>query len=139
MQRRALVASSLSLTLTIAACSELAGGPTVTEIVVQAAGMLIGDSAQAHASATKSNGQTIPDLKPDAWRSSNTSVLSIDNNGVMKALAAGQATIFADYQGKTGSVVVTVGAGDARLGYALADQQSATSPYSPAASTPLNS
>jgi len=133
----------MAANLPLAGCNklaELAGAPTVTNVTLHLpAGILVGDSAQAHASATKSNGVTIPDLRPDAWRSSNPSVISIGNNGVMKAVALGQATIFADFQGKTGSAVVTVGAGDGRLGYALADQESATGPYTPATSSRFNS
>ncbi|HWJ15215.1 MAG TPA: hypothetical protein VNS10_15855 [Gemmatimonadaceae bacterium] len=142
MSRRAAAALLLASLVTTGCnkLAELAGAPTVTDVTIHVLpGILVGDSGQAHASATKSNGVTIPDLRPDAWRSSNPNVISIGNNGVMKAVALGQATIFADFQGKTGSAVVTVGAGDARLGYALADQESATSPYTPAASTRFNS
>src|SRR5690348_16220773 len=125
MLRRARVVPTLALGLAVGGCSklaDLAGAPTVTDVTLQApVGIRVGDSVKAHASAAKSNGVTIPDVTPDAWRSSNPSVISISSTGVMRGLAVGQATIFADFQGKTGSAVVAVGAGDARLGYALAD------------------
>jgi len=144
MRSRALLPVALSSSLTLAACGaigDIVGGPSVTEVTVHVpAGILVGDSAQAHASAAKSNGVTIPDLRPDSWRSSDPTVISISQTGEMKGLIAGrQATIFADFQGKTGSAVVTVGAGDARLAYALADQPSATSSYAPDAATSFNS
>jgi hypothetical protein len=144
MRRRALVACTLAAQATTTGCNklaELAGAPTITAVTLQVpAGMLVGDSAQAHISVTTSNGNVNPDATPvDAWHSSNPGVISISTSGLLKALAAGQATISADYQGKSGSAVVTVGGGDARLGYALADQETATSPYTPAASTRFNS
>ena len=87
MRRRALVTLTMAASLPLAGCNklaELAGAPTVTDVTVRVpAGILVGDSGQAHASATKSNGVTIPDLRPDAWRSSNPSVISIDKNGVV--------------------------------------------------------
>lgn len=143
MPRRALVLS-LTSSVILAGCNvvgALTGAPTTEQVTVQApAGILVGDSAQVRASATKSNGVTIPDLTPDAWRSSDPSVISINTHGVMKGLIAGrQATIFADFGGKTGSAIVTVGSDDARLAYALADQPSAASPYSPDASTGFSS
>src|SRR5690349_14340312 len=142
MRRRALVTLILA-SLTTTGCSklaDLAGASTVTDVTLHVpVGILVGDSVKAHASAAKSNGVTIPDLTPDAWRSSNPGVISINSTGVMRGLAVGQATIFADFQGKTGSAVVAVGAGDARLGYALADQETAASSYSPAAATRFNS
>jgi hypothetical protein len=134
----------LASSLALSACNKLAeltGAPTVTDVSVHVPpGILLGDSLRAFASASKSNGVTIPDLTPDAWRSSDPSVISISAHGVMKGLTAGrQATISADYQGKTGSAVVTVGSDDSRLAYALADQPVATSPYSPDASTRFSS
>lgn len=136
------LAAGLAVTI-VAGCNklaEIAGAPTISEVTVHApAGLLVGDSAQATATATKSNGDQITALTPDAWHTSNASVISIDGQGGMKALAAGQATISADYQGKTGTLLVTVGLGDARLGYAVADQPTATSTYSPDASTRFSS
>jgi hypothetical protein len=144
MPRRALVVLSLISSVILAGCNvigALTGAPTTEQVTVQApAGILVGDSAQVRASATKSNGVTIPDLTPDAWRSSDPSVISINTRGVMKGLIAGrQATIFADFGGKTGSAIVTVGSDDSRLAYALADQPTAASPYSPDASTRFSS
>ncbi len=144
MSRRALVPLALALSLTLTDCNVIAsvtGAPSVTDVTVRAPpGILVGDSLQVHASATKSNGVTIPDLRPDAWRSSDPSAISINAQGVMRGLVAGrQATIFADFQGKTGSAIVTVGSDDSRLAYALADQPAAASPYSPDASTRYSS
>lgn len=141
MQRRALV--GIASCFAIAGCNklaELAGAPTVTSVTVYApAGILLGDSAQVYAGATKSDGTVIgAGLPPDTWTSSNPSVISITSGGVIKGLAVGQATISATWRGTTGSAVVSVGATDARLGYALADQPGAAS-YSPAVATSFNS
>jgi hypothetical protein len=112
----------------------------VTSVTVYApAGILLGDSAQVYAGATKSDGTVIgAGLPPDTWTSSNPSVISITSTGVIKGLTVGQATISATWRGTTGSAVVSVGATDARLGYALADQPGAAS-YSPAAATSYTS
>jgi hypothetical protein len=143
MPRRALVALILAANLTATSCNklaELAGAPTVTSVTVYApAGILVGDSAQVYAGATKSDGTVIgAGLPPDSWQSSNPSVISISSSGVIRGLTVGQATISATWRGTTGSAVVSVGAGDARIGYALADQPAAST-YSPAASTSFNS
>lgn len=136
MRRRTGTALAFFWSLLLAGCGAvgaIVGGSGVTSVTVGVpAGLLVGDSAQAHASATKDNGNVIPDLTPDAWRSSDPTVISINSHGVIKALIAGRsATIYADYQGKTGSAVVTVGSDDSRLAYALADQPSAAAPYVP--------
>jgi hypothetical protein len=143
MPRRALVVFVVAANLTAAGCNklaELAGAPTVTSVTVYApAGILVGDSAQVYAGATKSDGTVIgAGLPPDYWQSGNPSVISISSSGVMRGLTVGQATISATWRGTTGSAVVSVGAGDARIGYALADQPAAST-YSPAASTSFNS
>ena len=91
MSRRAAAALLLASLVTTGCnkLAELAGAPTVTDVTIHVPpGILVGDSGQAHASATKSNGVTIADLRPDAWRSSNPNVISIGNNGVIKAVAA---------------------------------------------------
>lgn len=143
MPRRALIGLTSASILTLAGCSklaEIAGAPTVTSVTVHVpSGLLVGDSAQVFVSATKSDGTVIGEgLAPDSWQSSNPSVISISPTGVIKGLSVGQATISATWRGTTGSAVVSVGAGDARLAYALADQPGASA-YSPATSTSFNS
>jgi hypothetical protein len=143
MPRRALIGLTSASILTLVGCNklaEIAGAPTVTSVTVHVpSGLLVGDSAQVLVSATKSDGTVIGEgLAPDSWHSSDPSVISISSTGVIKGLIVGQATISATWRGTTGSAVVSVGAGDARLGYALADQSGASA-YSPAASTSFNS
>lgn len=144
MQRRALGILILASDVTLTGCNtlaDLAGAPTVTSVTVHApAGLLVGDSAQVFVSATKSDGTVIGEgLPPDSWQTSNPSVIAISSTGVIKGLTVGQSTISATWRGTTGSAVVIVGASDARLGYALADQPGAASPYSPGTSTSFNS
>jgi hypothetical protein len=144
MPRRALVALVLASNATLIGCSklaELAGAPTVTRMAVHGpSGILVGDSAQMFVDATKSDGTVIPDLQtPDSWQSSDPSTISISSTGVIKGVKVGQATISSTWRGTTGSALVTVGATDARLGYALADQPGAVGAYTPAAATSFNS
>ena len=66
-----------------------------------------GQTAQLLASVLPNNAEN----KSITWNSSNTSVATVDNNGVVTAVANGNATITAaalDGSGKSGSCVVTV-------------------------------
>jgi hypothetical protein len=126
-----VVAIWLASGVALVGCGDL-GGPSkqvATVTVVLPAGILLGDTVQAKAIATDASGRTVN--KPATWRSSNPAAISVDTLGrVIGKMLVGQATIFADVENKEGSATVSV-ADDQRFGYALADQPSATGPYSP--------
>jgi hypothetical protein len=122
------------------AIAELAGAPKIVSVTITApAGLLVGDSATATAVAMGDDGRDHPG-HPRHWSSSDPTALSIDANGKMVALIAGRTvTITCEVDGTTGTARVAVASDDARFGYALADQPTATGPYVPAAATRFNS
>ena len=138
MSRPALVVW-LASGLALVACGDLFGpSKSVTTVtVVLPAGLLVGDTVRATAVATDASGKTVN--KPATWRSSNPGAVSVDTLGrVVGKVLGGQATIFADVEGKEGSATVSV-ADDQRFGYALAEQPTAPGPYSPDAAYQYNS
>ena len=61
-----------------------------------------GDTAQFQATATLSNGTSRTVTSQAAWESSDTSIATVTNTGVVTALAPGEAEIRATYQDVTG-------------------------------------
>ena len=97
------VALWLPLVLTLACGSDGGGGPTAPSVsatsvsVTFPAGetIFIGDEVQFEATETLSNGTTR--VATDAtWSSDNPSVATVSATGLVTAVAAGEATIFAD-------------------------------------------
>jgi hypothetical protein len=73
------------------------------------------------------------------WSSSNPAIAAVSEEGRVAGVSAGgPVTITATVAGQPGSAQVTV-ADDSRFGYAFADQQSATAPYTPSAALRFNS
>jgi hypothetical protein len=132
----------IASTVFLAACNAIGGllGPKITSVVVHApAGLLVGDTAVATSDANGDDGRTHPG-RTVKWSSSDPAALPIDTQGKMVAKIAGRTvTISAEVDGTTGSATVKIGADDNRMGYTLADQPTASSPYSPAATTSFNS
>lgn len=85
------------------------GTLTVTSIAVtpNPASLQSGDSQQFTATAKYSNGTTANVSSQATWKSSNTSVASVDSTGLVTALAAGFTTITATYSGVAGSAGLT--------------------------------
>jgi hypothetical protein len=132
----------LATSVVLAGCNAIAGvlAPKITSVQVAVpAGMLVGDSAIATSNANGDDGKT-HNGRPVKWRSSDPAALPIDAQGKMVAKVAGRTvTISAEVDGTTGSATVKIGADDNRMGYTLADQPTAPSPYTPGASTSFNS
>ena len=59
-----------------------------------------GESVQLTATAVKSDGTTENVTTRTTWNTSNKTVLQVSSAGVAKAVAAGEATVFAGYFGK---------------------------------------
>lgn len=70
----------------------------------------VGDSAQFTATAKDTNGNPITGLAV-TWSSSNTSVLSVSQKGMARAVGSGSASVTATAGGKSGSASVTVSGG----------------------------
>jgi uncharacterized protein YjdB len=66
-----------------------------------------GESITLTATVRDADGTVVTD-RPVAWSSSNTLVATVSETGVVKAIAAGSATIDATAGGKSGSTTVTV-------------------------------
>jgi uncharacterized protein YjdB len=88
----------------------------VTAVPVASVGVLpairtlvVGESTTLTATVKDANGAVVTD-RPVAWTSSNAAVASVTQGGVVRALAAGTATISATSEGSTGSATITVSA-----------------------------
>ena len=72
--------------------------PTVSSVTVAPANpggtIFIGETTQFQATSTLSNGQT--EIRAGTWGSDNTDVATVDQNGLVTGVAAGEATIFVD-------------------------------------------
>jgi len=80
----------------------------VSLTIVAPAGVLVGDSAQLEAVATFSRGE-LQHQAPASWRSSDPTAISVNSQGWIKGLVGGrQATITAEFSGKSASVTVAV-------------------------------
>jgi outer membrane protein assembly factor BamB len=95
---------------TYAPVTVTASAGTVESLAVRPAPVTvgIGKSTQLVATATYSDG-TLADVTAQAnWASSDTSKATVSNVGLLTGVAAGSATISAEYAGFSGSTVVTV-------------------------------
>lgn len=85
--------------------------PTVNSLAVTGTSPLtVGQSAQYSAVASLSDGTTSNVNGQSQWSSSNPGVATVSSTGNVTAVAAGQTTISATYQGKSGAVPLTVNA-----------------------------
>ena len=84
--------------------------PTVTSVSVtpSAASLQTGDSQPFTATAKYSNGATANVTSSASWKSSNTSVASVDSTGLATTVAAGAVNISATVGGVSGSAPLTV-------------------------------
>jgi len=91
---------SAQLTATIATVMSVAVTPSSASVPV-------GGTQQFTATATYSDGTTSNVSSTAAWSSSNTAVATVNAVGLATAVANGQATLTATYQGKSGSATLT--------------------------------
>ncbi|HEY2824083.1 MAG TPA: Ig-like domain-containing protein [Gemmatimonadales bacterium] len=83
-------------------------GPVATVVVAPLApAVAIDTSFQVSATARDSSGQLIPDVAV-AWSSRDSTIVSVDSNGVLRGHAFGSATITATVNGISGSAVASV-------------------------------
>ena len=76
-------------------------------VVPSAATVAVKQSAQLLARVVDSSGAVL-NGRPVSWSSDTPSIVTVDNNGVVTAVATGAARITATAEGKSGSSVVTV-------------------------------
>ncbi|HVX38828.1 MAG TPA: Ig-like domain-containing protein [Gemmatimonadaceae bacterium] len=82
--------------------------PVATVAVAPATLQLVRGGSGAVGAELRDGGGNLIDDRTATWSSSDPSVAAVDDNGVVKAIAAGTATITATAEGKTGSAAVTV-------------------------------
>ncbi|HEX5437767.1 MAG TPA: Ig-like domain-containing protein [Gemmatimonadaceae bacterium] len=68
----------------------------------------VGDKAQLHAAALDANGDTLSG-RPISWASNDTTVATVDDNGVVTGIATGNTTITATSDGRRATAPVSVG------------------------------
>ena len=95
-----------------AACKDSPTEPsptTVTAVVINApsTSMQVGATMTATARLTNSKGDSVPSKTPN-WSTSNASVATVDQNGVIVGVAAGSATITASADNAKGTLPLTV-------------------------------
>jgi uncharacterized protein YjdB len=118
-----VTASSVGSVQIIAALDGKADSVSVSVIAVPvgsvtvqpvAASLGVGQTTTLTATVRDANGAVVTD-RPIAWTSSNTLVATVTQAGVVKAIAAGTATISATSEGSSGSGTVTVAASVASI------------------------
>jgi Bacterial Ig-like domain (group 2) len=84
--------------------------PTVSSVAVSGGTALAaaGQTSQLTATATFSNGTTQNVTATATWQSSNAAIATITSSGVVTAVGSGAATITATYQGRAGTIGVTI-------------------------------
>lgn len=84
--------------------------PTVASVAVTGPAALtaVGQTSQLTATATMSDSTTQNVTNAAAWQSSNQAVMTVSGVGLVTAAAAGQATITATTQGRSGTLAMSV-------------------------------
>ncbi len=114
----ARVASTFIGIAPLVACGGGAASPTGPAVVptttlssitlkIASATIRVGDSTSIIATGVMSNGESVTISKP-VWSTETIGIVAVDDNGIVRGLAAGQTTIMAELAGKAGTVVVTV-------------------------------
>jgi len=94
----------------LAACSDASNEPAAVVSVVVAPGthsLRPGETITLGATPKDANGNAL-DGRTVTWRSGNTGVATVSDQGVVSAIAQGEATIYATSEGKDGSASILV-------------------------------
>lgn len=110
-----LAVTGLALIIGYSACSS--GGTSVVQVenpqvaavtvALPSPSLIAGQTARATATAVDANGAVLTD-RPIAWASSAITIATVDNSGMIAAVAPGTATITATSEGKSGSQSLSV-------------------------------
>ena len=82
--------------------------PTVSSVIVSGAPPTVGATAPFSATANLSNGTSQAVTSQATWNSSNTSVATVSNTGLVTGVGVGIADITATYQGASGTAHASV-------------------------------
>lgn len=107
--RPARVAALTAACLTTGACDEVVVEPVpVSSVTVSPATVALdlGASRRLQATATDAAGNALP--RPTSWRSGNTAIATVDDEGLVRATGAGSATITATVAGVSGTATIEV-------------------------------
>jgi hypothetical protein len=117
MKRRHAAAFALALLASTGGCSSMNPSPTVQSLAVTGSAALAaaGATSQLTATAALSTNTTTDVTSSATWSSSDTTVATVSSGGLVNALKVGSVTVTATYQGKSGTLVVTIGASFAGL------------------------
>lgn len=104
--------AALLFALALAACGDGGIGPTPGSVTVSPTSLLMGVGHQEPLTATALDdaGNPMPNAR-FVWRSSDEAVAEVSADGVVRALAAGEAEIIAESRGRRGTARVTVQGG----------------------------
>lgn len=129
MKRPGVCALGIAAIAVVAACSGggtndsgsdgPTGPPTTTvasvEVTPASAALSPGQTVQLSAVAKNASGGTITG-QTFSWTSSNSGVATVSSSGLVRAVAAGSATVSASTGGKTGTATITVSQPAIRIG-----------------------
>jgi hypothetical protein len=106
-------AATVFIAATAVACAKSSSPPTtpsasVTSITVTGSAPLVGLTAQLTATATLSGGATQNVTSQATWQSSNTSLATVNNAGVVTGVAPGDVDVTATYQSVAGRARLTI-------------------------------
>ena len=78
-------------------------------VALPSSSLLVGQTARGTATARDASGNSLPD-RAITWQTSSTAIASVDNTGMISAVAPGTAEIIAASEGVTGQADLTVAA-----------------------------
>jgi len=113
---RAFILAVTGLAFSVAACSSY--GTSVVDVtnashvasvavVLPSPSLVAGQTQRGIATVKDANGDPLPD-KPVTWSTSSTSIATVDDAGVIKAVAPGTAVVSAVSEGVSGQTAMTV-------------------------------
>src|SRR5688500_5421602 len=108
MRSRFALLPLVTLAFTMACGGDDPGPPAVATVDVSATGdIVVGQTTQLTATPRDASGNSLAN-RTVTWSTSNTSIATVSNSGVVAGVTAGSASITATVDGKTGSRTVNV-------------------------------
>jgi hypothetical protein len=108
MRTRFALLPVVTLAITIACGGDSSGPPAVATVDVSIAGdVVVGQTVQLTATPRDANGNALTS-RTVAWSTSNASIATVSNTGLVAGVSSGSATITATVDGKTGTRTLNV-------------------------------
>src|SRR5918993_5136712 len=108
MRTRFALLPVVTLAITIACGGDSSGPPAVATVDVSIAGdVVVGETVQLTATPRDANGNALTS-RTVAWSTSNTSIATVSNAGLVAGVSSGSVTITATVDGKTGTRALNV-------------------------------